>query len=359
MATIEEQIKEVEEEIRKTPYNKASQHHIGKLKAKLSKLKEKAFKSASVGKAQSLGYGLKKSGDATVILVGFPSAGKSTLLNQLTNAESVIGAYEFTTLTVVPGAMDYKGAKVQIFDVPGLIEGAASGKGRGKEVLAVIRNADLIVLLADINKPEQIEKMKVELFEASIRLDEKPPSITIKTRTIGGVQFDKSSKVDLTRETIVGILAEYAIFNAHVVIQKPVTIDQFIDVVTGNRIYVPSLVVLNKMDTVDKIPNIKHDIAISADKGINLDEFKVKMFDKLELIRIYMRPQGGKTDTDEPMVIKKGMTVGDVCDKVHKTFRRRFRYAQIWGKSAKHDGQHVGLNHVFKDEDVLTLILKE
>jgi len=356
---VEDQIKDIEEEIRKTPYHKATQHHIGKLKAKLAKLKETAFKAQSVGKAQSLGYGLKKSGDATVILVGFPSAGKSTLLNQLTNAESEIGAYEFTTLTVVPGAMDYKGAKIQIFDVPGLIEGAASGKGRGKEVLAVIRNADLIVMLIDVNKPDQLEKMRTEMYEANIRLDEKFPAIRIKKKTIGGIQLDKVSKVDLTRETVIGILSEYAIHNAHVVIQKKVTLDQFIDVVAGNRIYVPSLVVFNKIDTVDKIPKISHDVEISADLGTNLDLFKKKMFDKLKLLRIYLRPQGGKTDTDEPMVISKGMSVGDVCDKIHNSFRRRLRYAQIWGKSAKHDGQHVGLGHVLKDEDVLTFILKE
>ncbi|MCK5415025.1 MAG: GTP-binding protein, partial [Thermoplasmata archaeon] len=72
--TIEEQIKEIEEEISNTKYNKATQHHIGKLKAKLARLKEEAeVRAASKGGGR--GYGLSKSGNATVAIVGLPSCG--------------------------------------------------------------------------------------------------------------------------------------------------------------------------------------------------------------------------------------------------------------------------------------------
>ncbi len=98
---IEEKIKE---------YNKATSHHIGKLKAKLSKLKEESLQRSSGG-TKGQGFHVKKSGDATVVLVGFPSVGKSTLLNNITNAESKVGAYQFTTLDIVPGVMEHKNAK--------------------------------------------------------------------------------------------------------------------------------------------------------------------------------------------------------------------------------------------------------
>ena len=127
--SVEDKITDIEEEIRKTPYNKATQHHIGKLKAKLAKLREKQ-QSGSGSRGGPGGYGFRKSGDATVVLVGFPSVGKSTLLNVLTNANSEIGAYEFTTVNVIPGAMEYRGAKIQVLDVPGLIRGASVGRGR-------------------------------------------------------------------------------------------------------------------------------------------------------------------------------------------------------------------------------------
>ena len=75
--------------------------------------------------------------------------GKSTLLNRLTGAESEVGAYDFTTIDVVPGIMEYNSAKIQILDLPGLIRDASKGKGRGREVLSVVRSADLILFVLD------------------------------------------------------------------------------------------------------------------------------------------------------------------------------------------------------------------
>ena len=86
---------------------------------------------ASVGKSKGdERFSVRKTGDGTVVLLGFPSVGKSTLLNKLTNAKSDIGVYSFTTLRAVPGLMEHKYAKVQIIDLPGIVSGAASGRGR-------------------------------------------------------------------------------------------------------------------------------------------------------------------------------------------------------------------------------------
>ena len=159
----EEEIREIEEEISRTKYNKATQKHIGVLKAKLARLREGDEVEARKSKAGA-GYSVKKSGDATVLLVGFPSVGKSTLLNCLTNADSRVGHYDFTTLDVVPGVLEYNGARIQVFDVPGMVEGASRGKGRGKEILSVIRSADLVVIIVEAGKPGQIESLRKELF---------------------------------------------------------------------------------------------------------------------------------------------------------------------------------------------------
>ena len=99
--SLTDKIAEIEEEIANTKYNKATQHHVGKLKAKLAQLREEVVTSSSGPKGS--GYGVRKAGDATVALVGLPSVGKSTLLNSLTDAESETGSYAFTPLDVVPG----------------------------------------------------------------------------------------------------------------------------------------------------------------------------------------------------------------------------------------------------------------
>ena len=139
MSSLEEQIQELEAELTKTPYNKATSKHIGRIKAKIARLRDEAVNRALKSSGGGEGFTVKKSGDATAVLVGFPSTGKSTLLNKLTGTSSAVAAYEFTTLTVVPGALEHKGAKIQLLDMPGLIAGAAMGKGRGKEVIGVVR----------------------------------------------------------------------------------------------------------------------------------------------------------------------------------------------------------------------------
>ncbi|MCK4811929.1 MAG: 50S ribosome-binding GTPase, partial [Methanosarcinales archaeon] len=94
MAT-EDDIQRIEDEIRKTPYNKATSHHIGRLKAKLARYRDEIQKRIS-SKSGGEGYSIKKSGHATIVMVGFPSVGKSTLLNALTGANAAVAAYEFT-----------------------------------------------------------------------------------------------------------------------------------------------------------------------------------------------------------------------------------------------------------------------
>ena len=131
MATIQEQIQALQDEIHKTQKNKATNAHIGKLKAKMpnsnssrkrprprraAPVRARASRSASRGRHGGLGR--------------FPSVGKSTLISKVTDAHSETGAYAFTTLTCIPGVMEHRGAKIQILDLPGLIKGAAEGKGR-------------------------------------------------------------------------------------------------------------------------------------------------------------------------------------------------------------------------------------
>ncbi|MBI5001146.1 MAG: GTP-binding protein [Euryarchaeota archaeon] len=364
--SLEEQIKEIEDELQRTPHNKATNQHIGRLKAKLSRMRDEAeFRRSGGGGGR--GYQVKKSGNATIGLVGFPSVGKSTLLNNITDAESAVAAYHFTTLEVVPGILEYKGAKIQVLDMPGLIAGASRGRGRGREVLAVARSLDLVLLMIDVFETN-LQVLVDEVMAAGIRPNQKPPEIFLAKKDRGGIVVNSTVKLTkLAEEEIVDTLNEYGIVSADVVLREDASLDQLIDHLSGNRIYMPALVVLNKTDLVNaeylrrlekRLGGWKI-IPISAEKRKGLEPLKSAIYNSLKFMSIYMKPPGKEADMKEPMVVKEGSTVGMICDTIHRDIRPRFRFANVWGKSAKFPGQNVGLGHVLKDQDVLTIIARK
>jgi small GTP-binding protein len=365
MVNYVDQIKDIEAELKKTKYNKKTQHHIGLTKAKLARLKEKQT-TRSGGGGRKEGYDVRKTGDGTVIMIGYPSVGKSTLLNGLTDANSKIGYYAFTTLTVVPGLMKYKHAKIQILDVPGVVRGAASGVGRGKEVLSVMRTCDMVLLLIDVNYPEHYTVLLKEIRDTDLRMNQEKPDVKIRKTPKGGIQIGKTVKLpDLDDKTIVSILNEFKINNANVLIRDNINVDQFIDCVEGNKIYVPAITVVNKIDTAspervkEVMKLVKADIAISADKKKHLNQMQELIFQRLNLIRIYLKEPRKPADMEEPLIMFKDCTIKDVCNKLHKDFVDKFKFSRIWGKSAKFDGQKIlKLIHVLKDKDVLELHMK-
>jgi small GTP-binding protein len=363
---VPEKIKKIEEDLLKTQINKHTERHIGVLRAKLSKLKMEQEEQQSRRSGSAIGFDVKKSGDGTVVFIGLPSVGKSTLLNALTNAKSKVAAYEFTTLDVVPGVMEYNGARIQVLDLPGIIQGASSGRGLGKRVLAVARNADLIMFVIDVFQPEARSLLEKELRITGIRVDEDPPNVVIESTTTGGISVVSQVKMTkMTVETVKDILRVYGMNSARVLLRQDITDEQLIDVILGTRVYIPSLNVMNKIDLVNAgftnelMAKLHYKfVPISAESNVNIEALKQEMYRRLDFIRIYMRRRSGETDYKEPMIVRNGSTVLEVCDKVHRKIKDDFRYAQIWGKSVKFGGQRVGINHSLMDEDVLTLITK-
>ena len=357
--TNEEEIKRLEEELQNTKYNKHTQFHIGQLKAKIARLKEESAKKS--GGAKGVGYSIRKSGDATVLLVGFPSVGKSTLLNRITNADSKVGDYEFTTLDVIPGVMEYNGAKIQILDIPGIIEGASSGKGRGREIMSVMRNADLIIIMSDPGRTESADILERELSSAGFRLNRRPPKIIIHKRLTGGIALNSTVRLArLSKEMVRSILNEFKISNAEVIIREDVGVDELIDSMMKNRVYVPYVRVLNKIDKApeEMVRKMRSRgwITISAEDGTNIESLKRVIWGRLGLMRVYMKRIGKEPDMEQPLIIREGATVQDVADRIHReAFGGRLEFAKIWGKSAKFPGQKVGTDRALQDEDVVEL----
>ena len=160
-----------------TTENKATEYHLGLLKGKLARLRAQLLEPGpGSGGAGGTGFDVSKSGDARIALVGFPSVGKSTFLSKITKTKSEVADYAFTTLTAIPGVLEYGGAEIQVLDLPGIIEGASEGKGRGRQVISAAKTSDLIVMVLDATKrKEQREQLERELEAVGIRLNRDPP----------------------------------------------------------------------------------------------------------------------------------------------------------------------------------------
>ncbi|MFH1561714.1 MAG: GTPase [Patescibacteria group bacterium] len=350
-----EKIEQLTKEIRDTPYHKGTEHHIGLLKAKVAKLKRE-YLGGSTGAGGGLGYAVKKEGDANCALVGPPSVGKSTLLNQLTRAKSKTGYYDFTTMEVVPGMMDYQGAKIQIFDVPGLVEGAAQGKGRGKRVIAVLRSVDLIIIISDLTKQDWIVKLENELYQAGIRLNQKPPQIRMRKTTRGGVRvIDPFGCFE--KETVIKVAQELGVKNGEISFLEPIkSIDLLVDFFSGNRVYLPAIRVINKSDLRGKLKTDQA-VLISAKDKDGLDQLKQAIWDGLGLIRVYLKKgRSAPADKKEPLILKKDTTIIQAVNKISSELSQETKQFLIWGPGARFPGQSVPASFKLRDETELLFV---
>ena len=247
---IPEKIKAIQDEMARTQINKATEHHVGLLKAKIAKLKrEQEANQIKKSSKKSDGFDVKRSGDATVVFIGLPSVGKSTLLNKLTDSKSVIGAFQFTTVTVVPGVLEHRGAKIQMLDLPGIIKGASSGKGLGRRILSVARSADIVLLVLDVFQPYHEDVLVKELGNIGIRLNQEPPNIVIEKSTTGGIAIAQQVKLKKMSEKLFKqILNLYGYTSARVVIREDIDSEQLVDFITGNKTYAKAITILNKID---------------------------------------------------------------------------------------------------------------
>ena len=343
----------IEKEIRETPYHKGTERHIGLLRAKLAKLRDEEVEKSTKKSGGGGGYAVKKQGDATIVLVGPPSVGKSTLLNALTNAQSKVAPYAFTTVSVIPGMMKYKNAYFQILDVPGLISGAEEGKGRGREVLSVVRGADLLVIMTDHKHLKSVKTITEALYRNGIRLNQVPPDVVAEKKLRGGIIIHSNIKQDLGNETIKEVAEQFGFKNAEITIREKLNMDTLIDVFSENRVYASGMIVINKADdlsTDDKKSVISHlkdypeIVFISAKEESGMDEFRQIVWDKLRFCTIYLVRKDEEPGTQSPIVVKNTTKLSDVAVSIGPEFAQGMKRAKIWGAGAKFPGQEVSLD---------------
>lgn len=191
------------------------------------------------------------------------------------------------------------------------------------------------------------------------------------------MSFNATCKLThLSQQLVQNILHDYRLFNAEVLIREDCTVDDFLDVVLGNRKYIRCLYCYNKIDTtsieeVNRIAHEPHTIVVSCELELNMDTLIERIWEELSLVRIYTKKRGQYPDFNDGLIVRNGATIEHVCHSIHRSLVADFRGALVWGRSkllvrslliphsgTKHNPQRVGLTHVVDDEDVVQILKK-
>ena len=161
--TPEEKLIALQKMLSLCPKHKGSEKLQKEIKEKIKKVRDSIKKAVKKGGFQKVA--IKKEGAALIVIAGTTNSGKSTLLNKLTNANAKVAVYPFTTKEPVQGVLDYKGIKLQVVEIPAIVEDFKETE-LGPSLLNLIRNSDLIILT--FNTPEEKEMLDKELADVDI-----------------------------------------------------------------------------------------------------------------------------------------------------------------------------------------------
>ncbi|KAJ9106345.1 hypothetical protein QFC21_001491 [Naganishia friedmannii] len=189
------------------------------------------------------------------------------------------------------------GGKGEGFDVlksGGIVEGAAMGRGRGRQVVSVAKTADVIVIMTVVDATksnEQRRLLETELEAVGIRLNTKAPDVVFRQKAAGGINATvKLNHID--EKMIRTILQSYKIHNCDVMIREDIDTDEFIDVLLGTRKYIPCLYVFNKIDSVSleeverlSTENEGRNVMISCELDLGLDILLERIWEELRLVK--------------------------------------------------------------------------
>jgi hypothetical protein len=348
--TLQDKIKALELMQSTAPSHKGAENLRADIASKLSKMKSKLDSQKQLkGAGKSLKF--SKEGASTIILIGLPNSGKSTLLAKLTNANPKISEYEFTTQVPELGVMDYLGAKIQVVELPAIVKDSYKGKARGKEILSLIRNGDLIAIVFYGDKEVMqysLDLILDELKKSGIIINKKKPELNVKKMSQQGIEIVNEKNILDGKDKLLELLNKENI--SHVLIR------------VEEKSYSHDIV-----EAMDITKSYKKVIGIWVDgkdtqyKGINIyaydNKLKEKLYKDLELIIVYTRKPGEKNLDNVPVALKKKSNIKDLCNILHKDFINNFKYAKVWG-STKYDGQQVSQDYILKDKDIVEIYAK-
>jgi small GTP-binding protein len=345
------------EEMRSTaPSHKGAERLRAEITRKIARVRseiEREKKQASK-KGGGSTLSVKKDGVGQVVLVGLPNSGKSTFFNYLTGLKAVVGDWEFSTTKPEIGMVNYKDTNIQLVDLPAIIKDSHRGKANGKEILAIIRNADLIVTILNAKKAkEEYEIIEQELKKAGILLNQTKPNIKVTSSQFPGISITGKKFLKFPQKQLVNYLKGMGLFNSQVILREETTMEKLSQSMDERIVYKKGMVVYNCGEPKEKPELPKKVYQIIFDKENKQQEvIAKKLFDLLEKVYIYTKRPGKAVAFDDPLVLKKGTTVSEAAKYVHKEIAKKMKFAKVWG-STKFDRQRVGKNYKVKNGDIV------
>jgi len=312
--TIQAKIAALQEMLQIMPKHKGTDHLKAQLRSRLSKLMSDLETSSGGKGGRTEPFSLPKEGAGRVTLIGPTNVGKSQILSSTTGARTKVGAYELSTQEPVPGMYPYSDIYIQMVDTPPITNRATQSRLYG-----LLRTSDIFVFVADLtNDPiAQTEESFSELSEWGFNLI--GPNIEINE---GDDQYtSKPTIIICNKADIPGALDEFGAMD-----------DRF-----GSRYPV---------------------LMFSAEENVGEEELGTEIFQALNIMRVYTKsPRERLQDFTkrDPIVLSIGSTVGEAAHEVHKDLSQSLKFAILWGKSGKFEGQRVGRNHQLHDGDVIEI----
>ena len=302
-----EKMRALEEMLALIPKHKGTEKLQADLKRRLSKVKAELERRPAT--KRGAGIYVERDGIGQVVLVGGPNVGKSALIRRLTNAKPEVAEYPYTTRRPLPGMLAFENVKIQLVDLPAVAPGLVEGW-----VLGIVRNADLVLWVVDLGSDDlldQVETTEKIFVQAKI----------LPRGARESVEITETGQV-VKRVLMVGNKADL-----------PEAPDRFL---------------LLQEHAGKRFPLVM----VSALAGTGVDEIGPRLYEALEVIRIYTKAPGKAADFSHPVSLPRGTTLLEAAEVIHKDFAAKLKYARVWG-AGKFEGQRVHRDYTVQEGDVI------